>query len=43
MKLIYTNEGGIPMILMPPSFDKKNGSKLGRIAILNDALRAQPK
>lgn len=31
------------MALIPPSFDKKNGSKLGRIVILNDALRAQPK
>lgn len=31
------------MALIPPSFDKKTGGKLGRIAILNDALRAQPK
>lgn len=31
------------MIILPPRFDKKNGSKLGKIVILNDTLRAQPK
>ncbi|MDF2714047.1 MAG: hypothetical protein K0R28_972 [Paenibacillus sp.] len=31
------------MIIMPPNINKKNGSKLGKIIILNDALRAQPK
>jgi hypothetical protein len=31
------------MIIIPPSINKKNGSSLGRIVILNDALRAQPK
>ncbi|MDF2657425.1 MAG: hypothetical protein K0Q94_216 [Paenibacillus sp.] len=31
------------MIVIPPRFDKKTGGKLGKIAILNDTLRAQPK
>lgn len=31
------------MVLIPPNINKKNGSKLGRIVILNDTLRAQPK
>lgn len=30
------------MFLPPPNYDKKNGSKLGRIIMLNDSLRVQP-
>jgi hypothetical protein len=30
------------MVIIPPNINKKSGSHLGKFAILNDSLRAQP-